>query len=91
MSNARRETDSTSFIAKAWAWIITVALLVADWLFWLMLRTRSNERRIRPTRRVSWPKGLKQELMRRQDNTCVYCGHRRIARSLDIDHILPAV
>ena len=91
MSNACGESDSTSFIAKAWAWIITVALLVADWLIWVMLRTRSNERRIRPTRRVSWPKGLKQELMRRQDNTCVYCGHRRIARSLDVDHILPAV
>ena len=91
MSNARGETASTSFIAKAWAWIVTVALLVADWLIWVMLRTRSNERRIQPTSRVSWPKGLKQELMRRQDNTCVYCGHRRIARSLDIDHILPAV
>lgn len=91
MSNARRETGSTSFIARAWIWIIMVALLVADSLIWLMVRTRSNERRIRPTRRVSWPKGLKQALMRRQDNTCVYCGHRRIARSLDLDHILPAV
>lgn len=56
-----------------------------------MLQTRSNERRIRPTKRVSWPKGLKQKLMRRQDNTCVYCGHRRIARNFDIDHIVPAI
>lgn len=29
--------------------------------------------------------------MRQQDNTCVYCGHRRIASSLDIDHIVPVV
>ena len=57
----------------------------------MMLKTRSNERRIRPTKRVSWPKGLKQELMKRQDNTCVYCGYRRIARTLDIDHMIPAV
>ena len=91
MSNAHSSPDSTSFIAKAWAWIVTVALLVSDSLIWVMLRTRSNERRIRPTRRVAWPKGLKQELMRRQDNTCVYCGYRRIARSLDIDHVIPAV
>lgn len=91
MSDARRPLDSTSFIAKAWAWIVVVALLISDWMIWVMLRTRSNERRIRPTKRVTWPKGLKQELMRRQDNTCVYCGYRRIARSLDIDHVIPAV
>ena len=91
MSNAHRSPDSTSFTAKAWAWVVTVALLVSDSLIWVMLRTRSNERRIQPTRRVTWPKGLKRELMRRQDNTCVYCGYRRIARSLDIDHVVPAI
>ena len=83
--------DWRSSAAKAWTWITIAALLIADWIIWVMLRTRSDERRIRPTKRVSWPKGLKRELMRRQDNTCVYCGHRRTARTLDIDHILPAV
>ncbi|MDE2715763.1 MAG: HNH endonuclease [Chloroflexota bacterium] len=29
--------------------------------------------------------------MKRQDNTCGYCGYRRIARTLDIDHMIPAV
>ena len=81
----------TSYAATAWAWVIMVALLFADWLIWVMLRTRSNERRIRPTKRVTWRKGLKQELMKRQDNTCVYCGYRRIARTLDIDHMIPVV
>ena len=56
-----------------------------------MLRTRSNERRIRATERVPWRKGLKQQLMRRQSRTCVYCGHRRTPPSLDIDHIIPVV
>ena len=56
-----------------------------------MRRTRSNERRVRPTKRVTWPKRLKRELMRRQDNTCVYCGYRRTARTLDIDHMIPVV
>ena len=54
-----------------------------------MLLTRRDERRIRPTERVAWPKGLKRELMRRQDNTCTYCGYRRRASSLDIDHVIP--
>ena len=91
MSNEQKGQDPSSFVAKTWAWTVTIAFLAADWLIWVMLRTRSNERRIRPTRRVSWPKGLKRELMRRQNNTCVYCGSRRTARTLDIDHMIPAV
>ena len=77
-----------SFIAT---WTVVVSLLAADGLIWLMLQTRSDERRIRPTRRIAWPRGLKRQLMRRQNNTCVYCGYRRRAASLDIDHIVPVV
>lgn len=73
------------------AWTVLVSLWVADGVIWLMLRTRPNERRIRPTQRVAPRQGLKQELMRRQNNTCVYCGHRRTARNLEIDHIVPVV
>ena len=80
-----------STLAKVWTWIVPVSLLIADWLIWLMLTTRSNERRIRPTKRMAWPKGLKRQLMKRQDNTCVYCGYRRTARTLDIDHMVPVV
>ena len=76
------------WLAKA---ITLVSLWTADALIWVMLVTRSDERRIRPTERVTWPKGLKRSLMRRQDNTCTYCGYRRIAASMDIDHIIPAV
>ena len=83
--NLRRLTSS------ALKWAVLVSLWVADLLIVVMLSIRSNERRIRPTKRVSWPKGLKRRLMRRQDNTCVYCGYRRTAPSLDIDHVVPAV
>ena len=76
------------WLAKA---ITLISLWIADALIWVMLVTRANERRIRPTERVSWPKGLKRRLMRRQDDTCVYCGHRRTASSMDIDHITPVV
>ncbi len=68
-----------------------IAKILADVSIWVMLLTRTNERRIRPTERVSWPRGLKRRLMRRQRNTCVYCGHRRIATSMEIDHIIPVV
>ncbi len=73
------------------AWMVLASLWTADLLIRVMLTARSNERRIRPTERIKWPKGLKQQLMSRQDDTCVYCGHRRTARTLDIDHMTPVV
>ena len=76
------------WLAKA---IILISLWTADALIWIMLLTRSDERRIRPTERVTWPKGMKRQLMRRQANTCVYCGHRRIASNMEIDHMNPVV
>ena len=42
---------------RAWSILVAGSLLVADWLIWLMLRVRSDERSIRPTKRVRWPKG----------------------------------
>lgn len=75
-------------LGKAVWWF---AVRVADVLIRLMLITRPNERRIRPTERKSWPKGLKHQLMRGQDNTCVYCGYRHKASKLEIDHIIPVV
>ncbi len=80
-----------SVIATLRTWAVVAALFIADCLIWVMLRFRANERRVRPTKRVTWPKGLKQELMKHQDNTCVYCGRRRIARNFQIDHMIPVV
>lgn len=68
-----------------------IAKILADVSMWVMLLTRTNERRIRPTERVNWPRGLKRRLMRRQNSTCVYCAYRRRALSMDIDHIIPVV
>ena len=72
-------------------WIVVAARWLADVSIWVMLMTRSNERRVRPTERVNWPKGLKRQLMKWQNNTCVYCGYRRIASSMEIDHMNPVV
>ena len=78
-------------VSKIWELVCTVALLVTDFLIMVMRSTRKDERRIKATDRINWRKGLKNELMRRQSNTCVYCGARRIARSMDIDHMTPIV
>ena len=71
--------------------VVLVMLWAADLLIWLMLRPRSDERLTRPTMRVPWPYGLKQQLMSRQNNTCVYCGHRRPDRAFEIDHMTPVL
>lgn len=87
----RTSSIATWIASTSFQILSVVAVLLADVSIWVLLLTRTNERRIRPTERVSWPKGLKRRLMRRQDNTCVYCAHRRIATSMDIDHIIPVV
>lgn len=70
-------------------WTVLASLWAADMLIAVMLVIRANERRVRPMERTARPRGLKQQLMRQQDNNCLYCGYRRRATSLDIDHITP--
>ena len=78
-------------VGAAFGCLVTITLLAADWLIWQMLFTRYDERWIRPTKRPSsWPKGLKTELLLRQDHLCVYCGQRKNSPSFEIDHLDPA-
>ena len=64
-------------------------LQVMDRLIQFMLRPRSNERMVRPTERVRWHYGLKQELLREQNGVCTYCGHHQPASRFEIDHMVP--
>ncbi len=84
-------TKLVQFFSFVVTWVVIGSLWTADALIWLMLRTRTDERTIRPTERVTWPKSLKRQLMRRQNNVCAYCGKRRTAPSFDIDHMTPVV
>ena len=68
-----------------------VSVRAADGLIWVMRNIRPDARRIQPTERINWPKWYKPTLMRRQHSTCVYCGYRRTASNLEIDHIVPVV
>ena len=76
---------------KTFAWIALVALWTADRLIDLMLFFQAGQRRIAPTKRIAWPQGLKERLMRRQRNLCAYCGRRYSSHYFDIDHMDPAV
>ena len=67
-------------------WVVSFVLWAADWLIWFMLRPRSDERLVRPTMRVPWPKELKQELIRQQHGICAYCG---TDNRLEIEHMVP--
>ena len=86
-----RRAAMKSYLATVSAWIALATLWVADCLIQLMLRTRSNERTVRATKRVPWPKGLRQELMRRQGNRCVCCGCRLSVYNCEIDHMDPVI
>ena len=55
-----------------------------------MLLVQTGQRRIAPTKRIKWPEGLKEQLMRRQRNKCAYCGHRFTDHYFEIDHMVPA-
>ena len=76
---------------RVWLHIWTAILWVLDFVIVVLRSTRKDERTVKATKRASWPKGLKNRLMRRQSNTCSYCGTRRMARSMDIDHMTPVV
>ena len=76
-------------LAKAWALTTIGSLWTADRLIDLMLVIQAGQRRFAPTKRRAWPKGLKERLMRRQRNLCVYCGRRYSSHYLDIDHMDP--
>ena len=76
-------------LAKTWGWTKPIGLRTADGLISLMLLFQAGQRRIAPTKRRAWPKGRKEQLMRRQGNRCVYCGRRYSAHYLDIDHMDP--
>ncbi len=68
-----------------------VSVRAADGLIWLMRNVRPDARRVPPTKRINWPKWVKPALMRRQGGICLYCGYRRTAGNLEIEHIIPAV
>ena len=76
-------------LGKTWAFTTIASLWTADRLIDLMLVVQVGQRRYPPTKRIAWPKGLKEQLMRRQRNLCVYCGHRYAPHFFEIDHMNP--
>ena len=93
-SETQEGKERPAFLAaakKATGPITTVTLWTADTLIKLFMRTRQNERTIQPTKRITFPTGTKQRLFQNQNRRCVICGRRRLAKNLQIDHIVPVV
>ena len=91
-------TLALQFAWKTFTIVAVIALWIADRiidtfpaLFDLYMRLANKDmRRMPPTKRVAWPKGLKERLMSRQRNRCAYCGSRFTAHLFEIDHMDPA-
>lgn len=84
-----RETTKSA-LQTVGGWLKITLSLVADWLIWLMIHLpHPNERLLLPTRREPLRRGLKHELKRIHNFTCVYCGHRKPPFALQIDHMVP--
>ena len=75
---------------RALTLLVGASLWIADSTIQLMLLLQQNSRRFAPTERRAWPRGLKQQLMRRQNSRCAYCGNRFSVQYFDIDHMVPA-
>lgn len=65
----------------------TAALVVAGWL--ILWRRRRRRRRPRGPRRAPIPSGLRQQIYRRDAETCRYCGRRGRGVRLELDHVFP--
>ena len=88
-STKSRWERSKPILAKVWALTRLVTLWIADRLIDLMLLVQVGKRRFPPTKRIAWPTGLKERLMRKQRNICAYCGRRYTSHFFEIDHMIP--
>ena len=70
---------------------VHIILRAMDLCITLMLLSRSNERTVQPTKRVTFPDNIKKGLAQFQEYRCMFCGARRKLPNLQIDHITPVV
>lgn len=85
------------YVLRAVSVLFVVTLWIADRIITLMpvgfdlyaRLTNKDVRRVAPTKRIPWEKGLKEQLMRRQRGRCAYCGSRFASHLFEIDHMDP--
>ncbi len=69
--------------------LLRITLKVADSYLDFILRIRSGERAVPPTRRTRFSAELRQRIRQRQGGRCMYCGLTLNRTNLHIDHIFP--
>ena len=78
-------------ISKTLRFAIALVLIIIDFIINVMLFTRSWERTIKPTDRVTFPRELKERLHEKQQRRCMYCGVQGGTSKFQIDHMEPVV
>ena len=74
------------FARICWRGIRFIGLVTADAIIWLSLQRRG---RPRPGERISWPRGQREALYKRQRGVCMYCRTRLNRVPNHIDHKIP--
>ena len=87
----QEQPGQPNLTSKILPFLLLVILSVADFAIKQLMRTRTNERTIQPTKRRSYPPGTKQRLFQQQNRQCIICGKRRLIKNFQIDHIIPVV
>jgi 5-methylcytosine-specific restriction endonuclease McrA len=84
-------TGGVGWLIDDWRWVAgsagTIALILAGWL--IAWRARRRRRRLRGPRRAPIPGALRQQIYRRDAETCRYCGRRGRGVRLELDHVFP--
>ena len=81
-------------LGKSWLAVKVCSPVVARWSIItadaiITLSLMRQGPRPQPGTRITWPKGLRPELRRRQSGRCVYCGRSLKPGMSHIDHITP--
>lgn len=72
---------------ESWRLLKTGALLAADAIIEISLLRKGS--RPKPGTRISWPRGLRENLSREQNGLCVYCRAKIDRGNSHIDHAVP--
>lgn len=77
-------------ILKAiWIGLTWVTPQVLDFSLWVIMAATENARAVKPTRRISFPDELRDEIAYYQGYKCMYCGIELNWNNLEIDHKFP--
>ena len=91
LNEGKERNTALKIMSQLLELLILVILTVADFTLKQFMQTRSNERTLKPTKRITFPPKIKLHLFHLQKHQCIYCGKRKTIKNLQIDHIEPVI